>query len=58
MKEQADFDLERVMDLFDTALTSNDQRVQSALRQLLTIVALTQTQVLQNFNALRGRYGL
>ena len=44
MKEQADFDLERVMDLFDTALTSDDQRVQSALRQLLTIVALRQTQ--------------
>lgn len=41
---QADFDLERVMELFDTALTSRDERVQNALRQLLTIVALTSTQ--------------
>ena len=41
---QADFDLERVMDMFDTALTSRDERVQNALRQLLTIVALTSTQ--------------
>ena len=40
---QADFDLERVMELFDTALTSKDERVQNALRQLLTIVALTST---------------
>ena len=56
MKEQADFDLERVMDLFDTALTSNDERVQSALRQLLTIVALTQTQEDGNM-AISERYG-
>lgn len=41
---QADFDLERVMELFDTALTSRDERVQNALRQLLTIVTLTTTQ--------------
>ena len=40
-KTQADFDLERVMDLFDNALTSKDERVVNALRQLLMIVALT-----------------
>lgn len=40
-KNQADFDLERVMDLFDDALTSKDERVVNALRQLLMIVALT-----------------
>lgn len=44
IEDQSDFDLERVMDMFDTALTSNDPRVQNALRSLLTIVALTQTQ--------------
>lgn len=40
-KRQADFDLERVMDLFDDALTSKDERVVNALRQLLMITALT-----------------
>ena len=40
-KNQADFDLERIMDLFDEALTSKDERVVNALRQLLMIVALT-----------------
>lgn len=40
-KTQADFDLERVMDLFDSALTSKDERVVNALRQLLMITALT-----------------
>lgn len=40
-KDQADYDLERVMEMFDTALTSNDERVVNALRSLLMIVALT-----------------
>lgn len=40
-KDQADFDLERVFDLFDTALTSRDERVVNALRSLLMITALT-----------------
>lgn len=43
-KTQADFDLERMFEMLDTALTSKDERVQSALRALLTIVALTKTQ--------------
>lgn len=41
---QADFDLERMFDMLDEALTSRDPRVQSALRSLLTIVALTHPQ--------------
>ena len=40
-KDQADFDLERFIDMFDTALTSNDPRVVETLRKLLMIVALT-----------------
>ena len=38
---QAELDLQRAMDLFDTALTSKDERVVNALRSLLMIVALT-----------------
>ena len=41
---QADFDLERMFGLLDEALTSRDERVQSALRGLLTIIELTRTQ--------------
>lgn len=40
-KDQADFDLERFIDLFDQALTSKDPRVINALRQLMMMVALT-----------------
>lgn len=40
-KTQADFDLERITQLFDQALTSKDERVVNALRSLLMIVALT-----------------
>jgi len=43
-KTQADFDIERMFDMLDTALTSRDERVQSALRALLTIIALTKPQ--------------
>ncbi len=43
-KSQADFDIERMFDMLDTALTSKDERVQSALRALLTIIALTKPQ--------------
>jgi hypothetical protein len=38
---QAELDLQRVFELFDTALTSKDERVVNALRSLLMIVALT-----------------
>ena len=40
-KDQADFDLERFIDMFDEALTSNDERVINALRSLMMMVILT-----------------
>lgn len=38
---QADFDMERFVDLFDEAMTSSDPRVIETLRKLMMIVALT-----------------
>ena len=40
-KDQADFDLERFINMFDEALTSNDPRVIETLRSLMMIVTLT-----------------
>jgi hypothetical protein len=40
-KDAADYDLERFIEMFDTAMTSNDPRVQNALRQLMMMVILT-----------------
>ena len=40
-KDQSDFDLERFIDMFDTAMTSSDPRVVETLRKLMMIVALT-----------------
>lgn len=40
-KDQADFDLERLIDIFDEALTSRDPRVIDTLRSLMMITALT-----------------
>lgn len=39
--DQADFDLERFVNLFDEAMTSKDPRVIETLRNLLMIVSLT-----------------
>jgi HAMP domain-containing protein len=39
-KDQADLDLERCFNLFDQALTSNDERVVDSLRNLMMVVAL------------------
>lgn len=39
--DQADFDLERFIEMFDEALTSQDPRVINALRSLMMIVTLT-----------------
>jgi hypothetical protein len=39
--DQADFDLDRFVDLFDEAMTSKDPRVVETLRKLMMIVALT-----------------
>jgi hypothetical protein len=40
-KDSADYDLERFVEMFDTALTSDDPRVMNALRQLMMMVILT-----------------
>jgi hypothetical protein len=40
-KDQADFDLERFVDMFDEALISQDPRVINALRSLMMMVTLT-----------------
>lgn len=39
--DQADFDLERFIDMFDEAVTSQDPRVINALRSLMMMVTLT-----------------
>jgi hypothetical protein len=39
--DQADFDLERFIDMFDEAMTSQDPRVMDALRSLMMMVTLT-----------------
>ena len=39
--DQADFDLERFIEMFDIAMTSSDPRVVETLRKLMMIVALT-----------------
>ena len=40
-KESADYDLERFIEMFDTAMMSNDPRIKQALRQLMMMVILT-----------------
>ena len=54
-KDQADFDLERFVDMFDDAITSQDPRVVNALRSLMMIVTLTRPESkdsgLQNRNS-------
>lgn len=40
-KDSSDYDLERLTELFDQALTSDDPRVKNALRQLMMMVILT-----------------
>jgi hypothetical protein len=41
LKDQAEFDLDRFVDMFDQALTSDDPRVMDALRSLMMMVILT-----------------
>jgi hypothetical protein len=43
--DQADFDLERFIDMFDEAMTSKDERVINALRNLMMIVTLTRPEI-------------
>ena len=45
--DQADFDLERFINLFDEAMTSKDPRVIETLRNLLMIVTLTRPETYQ-----------
>jgi len=44
-KDQADFDLERFIDMFDQAMVSKDPRVTDALRSLMMMVILTKPEV-------------
>ena len=43
--DQADFDLERFVDMFDEAMTSQDPRVINALRSLMMMVLLTRPEI-------------
>ena len=45
---QADFDLERFINMLDEALTSNDPRVKNALQSLMMMVILTQPEAPSN----------
>jgi hypothetical protein len=40
LKDQKDFDLEQIVQLIDSALESDDQRIKDALRALMTITVL------------------
>lgn len=40
-KDSADYELERFVEMFDYALTTDDMRVKNALRQLMMMVILT-----------------
>ena len=42
-KDTADYDLDRFVDMFDQAMTSDDPRIKQALRQLMMMVILTDT---------------
>ena len=44
-KDLADFDLERFVDMFDEALTSQDPRVMDSLRSLMMMVLLTRPEI-------------
>jgi hypothetical protein len=44
-KDLADFDLERFVDMFDEAMTSQDPRVMDSLRSLMMIVTLTRPEI-------------
>jgi hypothetical protein len=50
-KDQADFDLETFVDLFDTAMSSDNPAVQRALKNLVLISAIVNAQ--QNTDSIR-----
>ena len=53
-KDQADFDLERFVDMFDEAMTSQDPRVMDALRGLMMMVLLTRPEIKTEHNRNHG----
>ena len=53
-KDQADFDLERFVNMFDEALTSQDLRVMETLRNLMMIVTLTRPESTDFHNQRKG----
>jgi len=52
--DQADFDLERFINLFDEAMTSKDPRVVETLRSLMMIVALTRSETYEEHGRRSG----
>ena len=52
--DQADFDLERFVNMFDEAMTSKDPRVMETLRSLMMIVTLTRPETTDPLTANRG----
>jgi hypothetical protein len=52
--DQADFDLDRFVDMFDEAMTSKDPRVVETLRKLLMIVALTRPETYEDHGRRSG----
>lgn len=56
-KDSSDYDLERLTELFDEALTSGDPRVKNALRQLMMMVILTSDDHEDKDRGLYGRRG-
>jgi hypothetical protein len=56
-KDSSDYDLERLTELFDEALTSDDPRVKNALRQLMMMVVLTSDDHEDKDKGMHGRRG-
>jgi hypothetical protein len=56
-KDSSDYDLERLTELFDEALTSDDPRVKNALRQLMMMVILTSDDHEDKDKGMYGRRG-
>ena len=52
--DQADFDLERFINMFDEAMTSKDPRVIETLRSLMMIVTLTRPESTNAFDTKKG----
>ena len=52
--DQADFDLDRFIDMFDEAMTSKDPRVIETLRSLMMIVTLTRPEATTKHDRLTG----